>query len=563
MEKPGDVVVSYLSPSWQLAAGVALLAGIASHHLVFRPYEIDTYAWQLVFIYTTAVATVFASHVHIGGYASTSALLQTLFFAHVYNCSVVVSILVYRAFFHPLRKFPGPFLARFSRLYAMSKMVQSRKGYEDVQKLHLEYGDIVRVGPRELSINRPSAIRAIYGAHTQTTRPPWYSQISRHAEKSSLVNTRDVVMHKQRKKVWERALGSRALEVYEPRVRAKTELLLSKIDAAEGNPIDVTKYFMYFSFDVMADVGFSKDFHMLESTSYHPAIKGVHKTMSFIGVLSTVPWLIYMIGSIPGLTTFNRFSMWCHDEVSEKRKVLAVGKEKEPQDVMSWLLKAMDDNDPSAPPGEQAVQEDARLLIIAGSDTSAGVLANAFYLLAGNPRCYQQLQTEVQKQFPGGLSEWTYEEAKAIPYMDNVIHETLRLRPTVPGGMPRNIPPQGLSIDGQLIPGGTIAAVPTYTIQRDGRYWADPLAFRPERWEGCATTDGGVAWMAFSRGPWACPGRSLAMMEMRMVLSRVALQFDVGFALGKGGEGFERDTVDNVSMTLPELNLVFTPRTGR
>ncbi|KAK1240462.1 hypothetical protein MKX07_004490 [Trichoderma sp. CBMAI-0711] len=320
--------------------------------------------------------------------------------------------------------------------------------------------------------------------------------MSRHAAKSSLVNTRDVVMHKMRKKVWERALGSRALELYEPRVRVKVELLMSKIVAAEGSPINVTKYFMYFSFDVMADTqltGFSKDFCMLESTSYHPAIQGIHRTMSFIGILSTVPWLIYMVGSIPGLTTYNLFSRWCRDEVNEKRKfghfeTLVMDTVKEPQDIMSWLLKA--------PPSKRAVEEDARLLLIAGSDTSAGVLTNALYLLASNPHCYRKLQAKVQEQFPGGISQWTYEGAKAIPYIDHVIHETMRLRPIVPGGMPRTVPPQGILIDGQFIPGGTIATVPTYTIQRDERYWEDPLVFKPERWEGSIQGSGSHSLVA-------------------------------------------------------------------
>ncbi|KAH0493464.1 hypothetical protein TgHK011_000132 [Trichoderma gracile] len=493
MEEAAEFFVAYLSSSWQVATCVSLLAGIASHHLVFRPYETDTYAWQLVFIYIASIATIFATHVHIGGYQVTPALLRTFFIASVYNCSVLASILVYRALFHPLRHFPGPFLAGLSRFDAMGRMIHSRKGYEDIQRLHQKYGDIVRVGPRELSINRLSAIRAIYGAHAQTTRPPWYAQMSRHAAKSSLVNTRDALKHKMRKKVWERALGSRALELYEPRVQAKTELLMSKIAAADSSPINVTKYFMYFSFDVMADVGFSKDFRMLESTSYHPAIKGVHRTMSFIGILSTVPWLIYMVGSIPGLTTYNLFSRWCRDEVNEKRMKLAINTEKEPRDIMSWLLKAMDEKDPSAPPSKQAVEEDARLLLIAGSDTSAGVLTNALYLLASNLPCYRKLQAKVQKQFPGGISQWTYEKAKAIPYIDHVLHETMRLRPIVPGGMPRTVPPQGICIDDQFIPGGTIAAVPTYTIQRDERYWEDPLVFKPERWEGCVT-DGGLGW---------------------------------------------------------------------
>lgn len=47
----------------------------------------------------------------------------------------------------------------------------------------------------------------------------------------------------------------KALDVYESRVQSKVELLLSKIEETNGTPVDMTKYFMYFSFDVMADVG--------------------------------------------------------------------------------------------------------------------------------------------------------------------------------------------------------------------------------------------------------------------------------------------------------------------
>lgn len=66
--------------------------------------------------------------------------------------------------------------------------------------------------------------------------------------------------------------------------------------------------------------GFSKDFHMLESASKHPAIQGIHDITTFTGILGKVPWLIYMIGSIPGLTSYNRFNIWCHDQLKEKRK---------------------------------------------------------------------------------------------------------------------------------------------------------------------------------------------------------------------------------------------------
>jgi cytochrome P450 len=52
-------------------------------------------------------------------------------------------------------------------------------------------------------------------------------------------------------------------------------------------------------------------------------------------------------------------------------------KDQEPRDIMGWLLKAMDENDPCAPPGPLAVEEDARLLIIAGSDTVATAITNS------------------------------------------------------------------------------------------------------------------------------------------------------------------------------------------
>lgn len=55
------------------------------------------------------------------------------------------SILIYRAFFHRLRRFPGPFAARLSKLYAVSLSTGLRYNIE-LQKLHQKYGDVVRTG---------------------------------------------------------------------------------------------------------------------------------------------------------------------------------------------------------------------------------------------------------------------------------------------------------------------------------------------------------------------------------------------------------------------------------
>jgi hypothetical protein len=231
-----NVLAAACRTSWQAAAFVSLMAGVTSHHLIFLPFEVDGYAWHLLFLYVGSVAVLIITHVQIGGCDIIPTLCRTLLVSNAYNIGVAVSILTYRAFFHPLNRFPGPFMAKLSRFYAMRSAAKSVKAFEDTQKLHEKFGDIVGVGeyrqaflhqsaqlapcpdlsaiisgPRELSINRASAISVIYETPTRTTRSPWYAQVSNDVTKISLNSTRVLKVHKLRKKVWERGLGFRGM----------------------------------------------------------------------------------------------------------------------------------------------------------------------------------------------------------------------------------------------------------------------------------------------------------------------------------------------------------------
>lgn len=62
----------------------------------------------------------------------------------------------------PLRKIPGPSLARITGLYRLS-MVGNGKAPENYRKLHEQYGPIVRTAPNQISISDASAIPVIYG----------------------------------------------------------------------------------------------------------------------------------------------------------------------------------------------------------------------------------------------------------------------------------------------------------------------------------------------------------------------------------------------------------------
>jgi cytochrome P450 len=90
-----------------------------------------------------------------------------------------------------------------------------------------------------------------------------------------------------------------------------------------------------------------------------------------------------------------------------------------------------------------AVNEDARLIIIAGSDTTAATIANAFYFIAKYPAVFKKLQHVVDAAFPGGDADFDYSTASSLPFLEGIINETLRLKPAVPGGLMRMTPAEG------------------------------------------------------------------------------------------------------------------------
>jgi tryprostatin B 6-hydroxylase len=61
-----------------------------------------------------------------------------------YFAALVTSILLYRVFFHPLRKFPGPFSYRFSKLVQVASIAKDSNNYLQAEELRKQYGDIVR-----------------------------------------------------------------------------------------------------------------------------------------------------------------------------------------------------------------------------------------------------------------------------------------------------------------------------------------------------------------------------------------------------------------------------------
>lgn len=183
-----------------------LILGIAFHQCI-RSSEIDNKLGSLLALYSATCLSLCISYIQIHSSSIAHALGTTLLAAICFNTGLTISILTYRAFFHRLNKFPGPCDVKLSRLCAVRRAFNRTQYHLDLRAMHQKYGDFVRTGPREISINRPSAVSVINGSQSPCTKVPWYSHVSDDKTQISLNSTRDPSVHRARRKAWDRGFS--------------------------------------------------------------------------------------------------------------------------------------------------------------------------------------------------------------------------------------------------------------------------------------------------------------------------------------------------------------------
>jgi cytochrome P450 len=189
-------------------------------------------------------------------------------------------------------------------------------------------------------------------------------------------------------------------------------------------------------------------------------------------------------------------------------------------DVVSDLLDASVDGE-SLP--QEAVQDEAMTLMLAGHETTANALSWGWNLLSGSPSAAARLREEARSfATPPG-----YAELPQLPWAMACVAETMRLYP--PAWVLEREVAEDLELDGYVLSKGSIVLTSQYALHRDPRFWDRPSEFLPERW---ITADGAFdeeqpgqprgAWFPFGAGTRQCIGESFAWTETALVLARLA-----------------------------------------
>jgi cytochrome P450 len=176
-----------------------------------------------------------------------------------------------------------------------------------------------------------------------------------------------------------------------------------------------------------------------------------------------------------------------------------------------------EDNETGMTRGE--ILASMRVLLVAGSETSASILSGTTYFLLTHPHWLKRVQAEVHSVF-STPDEITLNalypnnnNKTSLPLLEAVLQESFRCYPPTPTIFPRVTGPEGVVIDGKFVPANTSVGVHQWAAYRSASNFVAPERWDPVRWlegeegyEQYRSDDRGVL-QPFSVGPRGCIGK--------------------------------------------------------
>ncbi|XWW95593.1 hypothetical protein V2A60_003558 [Cordyceps javanica] len=467
----------------------------------------------------------------------------------------VIATTVARAVASPLRSIPGPFFARFTRLWYFVRVLKGHFEAENIA-LHRRYGPIVRIAPDMFSIDMPEAVGTVYNVGSKMPKSSWYDAWQHpSAERETLFTDRSIQRHAETRRRHQALYSMTSLVRYEGYTDECADILLQRFDefAEKETQFDLMHWFQCYGFDVIGDITYSARFGFLDGGNDVAGLLKASQALlvygALVGIFPETHPLLYRITAwlgIGGARGRDYVLKFVQNRVRLRRTERAAaaadtGKpdaslnmasdEHKPQSFLDKML-AQNEEDP------EKVTEDHILSmslanILAGSDTTAITLSAIFYHLMRNPSALAKLREETdQMEKDGKIDDHggvRFQDAKNMLYLQAVITEALRMHSAT--GLPfwRDVPEGGAMLGGQHFPHGTTIGLNNWCAHyNEAVYGEDACQFRPERW--LVADDKAKRMKAyyfpFGLGSRACIGRHISMFEISKLVPQLVRRYD-------------------------------------
>ncbi len=317
------------------------------------------------------------------------------------------------------------------------------------------------------------------------------------------------------------AFSARAMRGYFPLMLQVADQLVAKWQRMEGTDIQVADDMTRLTLDTISLAGFGYEFNSFASERLHPFLESMARALSeALAGLTRLP----ILKNIPNRAREQRYAddiaamfKLVDDVIAERRR-----RPNDGNDLLNLMLNAVD-------PDTKTRLEDVNIrfqvitFLIAGHETTSGLLSFALYLLLRNPSVLAQAYAEVDRVL--GERRPEYAMLSQLDVIDRVLKETLRLWPTAPA----------ITVGAyeDTVIGNAYPIAKDYPVQlliaslhRDPAAWENPEVFDIDRF--LPEREAAIhphAYKPFGNGLRACIGRQFALTEAKLALAVVLQNF--------------------------------------
>jgi len=306
--------------------------------------------------------------------------------------------------------------------------------------------------------------------------------------------------------------------------------------ARSGQPLELQTELMRFSVDAIAGLAFGSDVNTLESDG---EIIQQHLDKIFPALyrrsLSVVPYWRWITlpadrALVTSVVEVKRAIAGFIAQGQARLQADPARREHPPNLLESMIVAAQA---PDSDLDDEQVAGNVLTMLLAGEDTTANTLAWSLHLLHRHPAALRRAVDEA-RALGRTVDDLTQEDLGRLDFVEGCLHETMRLKPVAPFMVLQAN--EEVRVAGVRLPRGT----PLWCVMRhhslDSAYFAQPDTFMPERWlDERAAGSGKRVSMPFGAGPRICPGRHLALTEMKMVLAMLLSTFEIDAVEAPGG----------------------------
>ncbi|KAI1356037.1 cytochrome P450 [Xylaria sp. FL0043] len=479
-----------------------------------------------------------------------------------------ICVIVYRLYFHPLARFPGPKLAAASGWYETYHDLKNPGGQfmYRLHKLHKTYGPIVRLSPSEVHISDTAWVDTLLVSSAQGSRDKYAPAASQAGTSKGVFGTSLHNTHRRRRAALSPLFSKSCAGGAEGLIYDKVALLLKRLDSQifRDGYAEMRTAFVCYTTDVVYEYCLGQSFGLLEDEvkgkEWHNSIRALAKTIPYTRQFN---WIIPLSQKIPISVMrllapdMARVAAMHHDmeaqalraieEYEQDRKTGSdISFHRNPTDRFA-VFRALLQHD-GLPPHEKRfdrISHEAVTLLAAGGETTASALMTAVYfILADKENILPRLQEEVDSIMSTGVARPSVAELERLPWLTAIIKETLRIS-TITARLTRVAPDEDLVYHNWVLPAGTAVSMTLREISFDSEIFPSPMSFQPERWlPGNPNLDLCNRYLvAFSRGSRMCLGINLAHAELYIALAALFHQreFELHDTVRERDVDFSRD----------------------